>query len=101
MNLTMKRNEAELTVFPDGEINALTAPKLDEFINRELPDTEKLIIDFTKCDYISSAGFRVLLAAHKALKGKGGGLVISHPGEYLTEALEATGLDGVFDIYEN
>ncbi|MBQ9030281.1 MAG: STAS domain-containing protein [Parasporobacterium sp.] len=98
MKIDTKRNGTEFTVLPDGEVNAVTAKELDEVIVKELPGTKLLILDFEKCDYLSSAGLRVLLAAYKELKKSGGRMLLRNLGEYITEALEATGLDGVFDI---
>lgn len=99
MELKSQKNGAELTVFLSGELNTLTAPELSALLDRELPGAQSLTLDFSGCDYVSSAGIRVLLATFKQLKAAKGHMCLRHVGENFTEVLENTGLDfasGVF-----
>ncbi len=57
-----------------------------------------LTLDFTGCDYVSSAGLRVLLATFKLMKAAGGTMKLSNVGENFMDVLQNTGLDAVFDI---
>ena len=54
-------------------------------------------MDFSDCDYVSSAGIRVLLATFKLLKASKGKMYLTNVGENFMEVLEYTGLDAVFD----
>lgn len=98
MDLKTDKNGNELTVFLSGELNALTAPELQALLDSELDGVASLILDFTGCDYVSSAGIRVLLATYKKLKASSGSLVLTHVGEVFMEVLENTMLSAVFDI---
>ena len=62
MELKTKKEGAELTILLSGELNTLTAPELSSLLDKELPGMETLILDFSGCDYVSSAGIRILLA---------------------------------------
>ena len=82
----------------DGELNTLTAPELNDLLARELPGMQSLTLDFSACDYVSSAGIRVLLATFKQLKAAKGNMRLTNVGENFMDVLDNTGLDAVFDI---
>ena len=46
LELTSNREGKELTVSLNGEVNTLTAPKLKDLIDGQLPDTDVLVLDF-------------------------------------------------------
>ena len=98
MNLTTQKNGTELTVSLSGEMNTLTAPELSALLDKELGGMQSLTLDFAECDYVSSAGLRVLLATFKQLKASGGSMILTHVGENFMDVLQNTGLDAVFDI---
>ena len=66
MTLTTDKNGTQLTVHLSGELNTMTAPELTALLDKELAGVKALTLDFTECDYVSSAGLRVLLATFKA-----------------------------------
>lgn len=98
MELKSQKDGTELTVFLAGELNTLTAPELSALLEKELPGVQSLVLDFSECDYVSSAGIRVLLATFKQLKAAKGHMCLRHVGENFTDVLENTGLDAVFDM---
>ena len=98
MEIKTNRNGNEFTVAPVGEINILTAPEFEKTLNGETDGIELLTIDFKDCDYVSSAGLRVLLSTLKTLKKNNGKMRLINVGENFTEVLENTGLDAVFDV---
>ena len=98
MEIRTNKNGNEFIVEPVGEINILTAPELDETLNGGIEGISLLTMDFKECDYVSSAGLRVLLATFKTLKKNKAKMRLINVGENFTEVLENTGLDAVFDI---
>ncbi len=71
MNISMNRNGNELIISVDGRLDTLTAPDLEEQLESALEGVEKLVFDFEKLEYISSAGLRVLLTALQLMEGQG------------------------------
>ena len=67
-------------------------------LKRSVSGVEKLVLDFTALEYLSSAGLRVLLAAFKTLKKNNAKMRLVNVGENFSDVLENTGLDTVFDI---
>ena len=98
MTLTTDKNGTQLTVHLNGELNTLTAPELSALLAQELGDVKALTLDFTECDYVSSAGLRVLLATFKQMKAAKGSMSLANVGENFRDVLENTGLDAVFGI---
>ncbi|MBQ7660967.1 MAG: STAS domain-containing protein [Clostridia bacterium] len=98
MLLTKEKNGNELTVHLSGELNTLTAPELSALLDSALKDVQRLTLDFAACDYVSSAGLRVLLATFKQMKAAKGTMCLSHVGENFMDVLQNTGLDAVFEI---
>jgi anti-sigma B factor antagonist len=62
-----------------------------------MPGAESLTLDFAKLEYISSAGLRVLLSAHKVMAQKGGMKVI-RANEIVMEVFEVTGFADILTI---
>ncbi len=98
MKLTTEKNETKLKVCLSGELNTLTAPELSELLDKELDGVQDLTLDFAECDYVSSAGIRVLLATFKKMKSLKGSMVLANVGEMFMDVLKNTGLDAVFDM---
>ena len=98
MTLTTDKNGSNLTVHLSGELNTMTAPELSQLLNKELGGVQALTLDFTECDYVSSAGLRVLLATFKQMKAAKGSMSLANVGENFRDVLENTGLDAVFGI---
>ena len=98
MNLTTEKNGTELIVHLSGDLNTVTAPELNDLLSEELSGVKSLILDFAECDYVSSAGIRVLLATFKQLKEEGGTMKLTNVGEFFSKVLKDTCLDAVFEI---
>ena len=71
MNVTMSRDGNHLTVALEGRLDTLTAPGLEKKLEPALDGVEKLVMDFEKLEYISSAGLRVLLTAMQIMEDQG------------------------------
>ena len=98
MKLTPEKNGTELTVHLSGEVNTQTAPELSALLDKELPGVQALTLDFAECDYVSSAGLRVLLATFKKMKAVGGSMSFVNVGDGVMDVFQITGLADVFGL---
>lgn len=99
MNIEKKENGSEITLMLIGRLDTTTAPQLEEQINENIENAEKLILDFKDLEYLSSAGLRVLLGAHKSFMKRGSGeLLIRNVNETINEVFEITGFLDVLNI---
>ena len=64
-----------------------------------IDDVKELIFDFSKLEYISSAGLRILLMMQKKMM-KQGSMVIRHVNEIVAEVFEVTGFSDILTIEE-
>ncbi len=97
MTINKTQNGSDLTIALVGRLDTMTAPELEAELNNDLPGAGSLVLDFTDLDYISSAGLRVLLSAHKAMSGKGG-MKVKNVNEIVREVFEVTGFADILDI---
>ena len=97
MTISKTQNASALTLALEGRLDTTTAPELEKALNDSLPDATALILDFAGLEYISSAGLRVLLCAHKAMSSKGG-MKVLHVNEIVNEVFEVTGFADILTI---
>ena len=97
MTITAKKNGTALEIALEGRLDTMTSPELEKELNERLDGAEELVFDFTNLEYISSAGLRVLLSAHKKMSGKGG-MKIRNINEIVREVFEVTGFTDILTI---
>ena len=97
MKITVNREDEKLTVVVDGVINSVTSVEFAKAMT-ELPLEEvKLLLDFAKVEYISSAGLRVVLATYDRMDGHGA-IKIINVSEEVYQIFDITGFIGMLDI---
>ena len=97
MTITKNLEGSVLTLALEGRLDTMTAPDLEAELGKSLEGVESLKLDFSKLEYISSAGLRVLLSAHKAMAGKGG-MTVTHVNEIVQEVFDVTGFADILSI---
>ncbi|MDD4291251.1 MAG: STAS domain-containing protein [Clostridia bacterium] len=97
MTINVEKNGSELTVAIQGRLDTMTAPQLDEQLKKSYEGATKLILDLKDLEYISSAGLRVLLSAHKVMS-KQGDMVITNANSTVMEVFEITGFSDILHI---
>ena len=97
MNISKNQNGTALEIALEGRLDTMTAPELEAELNNSLQNADSLTLDFSKLEYISSAGLRVLLSAHKAMSSKGG-MKVTNVNEIVREVFEVTGFADILTI---
>ncbi|MBQ4378981.1 MAG: STAS domain-containing protein [Treponema sp.] len=92
----MTSNNDAVTLTLEGRLDTITAPDLEKEIV-SLTEASSLELDFSKLDYISSAGLRVLLTARKTFAKKGG-MIIKNVNETVLDIFEVTGFRDILSI---
>ena len=91
-----KTVENEAATFEiEGWLDTQTAPQLGAALDELGAEIEQLTIDCTSLEYVSSAGIRQLVAAHKKT---GGNLVLVNVSPEVLEVLHMTGTDKRLNI---
>ena len=98
MEIRSNLNGDELKIELSWELNSVTAPELSTYLAPHLEKIKSLVFDFKECDFVSSAGIRVLLSSFKTMKKNQGNMRLENVGPNFKDVLEATGLDVAFGI---
>lgn len=80
-----------------GRIDSVTSIELQNIVDDSLQGVSHLVLDLEKVEYVSSAGLRVILAAHKIMSRQGTMNLIKVP-DFVREVFEITGFDSVLNI---
>ncbi len=97
MKIYQEKNGETLAIALEGRLDTMTAPELEAALKDGLNGVSELTFDFTKLDYISSAGLRVLLGAQKTMH-KQGSMKVTHVNEMIMEVFEVTGFTDFLTI---
>ncbi|NLD47841.1 MAG: anti-sigma factor antagonist [Clostridiaceae bacterium] len=90
------------TIFElDGKLDVNTSPMAQEQIMACIVPGCRVVIDMKNCDYVSSAGLRVLLVIAKQLAKVGGFGVLAHVLEEVKDVMQMTGFDNLFKCYDD
>ena len=95
MNIIVELVNTTAQLKVEGRLDTITAPDLDKRIN-EL-DAKEIVLDLENLEYISSAGLRVLLAAHKKFV-RLNGMKVTNVKPEVMEIFEMTGFADILTI---
>ena len=90
MNIEKSINDNTVIMKLDGWLDTTSANELQAQLEALEPDTMSLILDLDKLEYISSAGLRQFVAAHKRVNGS---LVLTHVHQEVMDVLHMAGFD--------
>ena len=102
MSIITTTNNGVFIIMPDGRFNTNTSPEAEKLIMDAIERGEsKVIIDFSKTDYISSSGLRVILKTAKVLKSKNGATALCNTNKQIHEVLEISGFLAVLKVFDS
>jgi len=91
MAILSSKIKGAFVVMPNGRLDTNNAPQAEKLLVDNISAGEKRVIfDFSKTDYISSAGLRVILQTAKLVR-KDGRVVLCNANEQIHEVLEISG----------
>ena len=96
MEIKTTTESERLTISVSGRVDTVTAPELEA--NLRFGDVKCAVIDLTNVPYMSSAGLRLLLTAHKTMMAKGGELQIANVQPPVKEVLDITGFSSILNL---
>ena len=99
MKIDKKKNNNELIISLDGRLDTNTSLDLEKELS-SLDDVERLVFDFKKLEYISSAGLRIILSCQKIMSNQGE-MIIKNINDSVKEVFEITGFNDILTIEED
>ncbi len=94
MQIQKKSDGDKLLLEISGRVDTTTAPELESCINESTKGVKELVLDLKDMAYISSAGLRVMLKAHKLMSAQGS-LIIKNVQSDVMEVFEMTGFSDI------
>ena len=95
MEITKSQDGGKIIFAIEGWLDTKTAPELGAALDELGDDVQALEFDFAKLEYVSSAGIRQIVAAHKKT---GGNLVVRNVSPEVREVLRLTGVGNRLNI---
>ena len=83
-----------------GSVDGLTAPELEQAIQTEaVKGDNRFVLVLSEVDYTSSAGLRVLLAATKDARRRGGDVRLAEVRDHVRKVLDLSGFTNIMRIF--
>lgn len=98
MTITENINSNSIELVISGRLDTATAPELEVKLKQITKGIQTLYLNLQNIQYISSAGLRVVLLAHKLMLPTGGKMIIRSPSAFTKQVLEATGMDSILTV---
>lgn len=97
MTYTINQNGNVLNIALEGRLDTVSAPDLEKALIPLPEGVNELLYDFSKLDYISSAGLRVLLRTHRSLP-MGGKTKVLNCNPIVKEVFSVTGFNDIVEF---
>ena len=97
---TVEKQGTTLIVCPEGRLDILRSPKLEQEIDPHLEGVSQIVMDFSKVMYISSSGLRLLLRLEQMMEDRGGEVQVTHADEVVRHALDLAGFLDIVHVVE-
>jgi anti-anti-sigma factor len=100
MPISTEELEGGITrVILQGRLDIEGAAVVDMPMNVIAGTKKAVLVDLQNVSFLGSMGLRALVAPARAIKGRGGKIVIFGPSELVEKVLKSSGVDTIIPIY--
>jgi len=99
MNVKIKQQDGISIVSLIGKLDSASSNDVQDTILEKVTLGVTFVFDMQACDFISSAGLRVLLIIAKRIKVNNASAAMSGLSNEIMEVMQMTGFDEMFDSY--
>lgn len=101
MNVDISHIDSIVVVSVTGHLDSSNVKEFEDPALEAIDANQRaLLLDFSGCTFMSSAGIRVILICAKKMQQQSGELFISGLNEYLTQVFAISGLPSILNIVE-
>jgi len=83
-----------MVVRVQGEVDAATAPRMGETVNRLLAERRRVVLDLRDVDFMDLHGLAVLMRATRLARSDGGKFAIARPARCVRRLVELVHAEG-------
>ncbi len=98
MKINVNIEDKIVIITIEGSIDSKTTGELQSKVMESISDTDNVILDMSKVDFVSSAGLRVLLMVYRQIKSQNGKVVLVGVSEEIIDVITMTGFINFFTI---
>ena len=100
MEISIRKESGIAIIEMEGKLDTQTAPDAEKSLAELIDEgSSKLLVNFEKLDYVSSAGLRVLLATAKRLNANQGEMRLCAFNGVVRDVFEISGFAKIFNIF--
>jgi anti-anti-sigma factor len=100
MEISTRTRDGITVVALVGQLDSHSSPQAQQALDAVLAGSgNRLAVDFSSLDYISSAGLRVLLGVAKKLRASGGSLRTFGANNTVREVFDISGLSSILPVF--
>lgn len=102
--MTLAITTEELTggiikVVLDGRLDVEGAAAMDLQMNEIAGSRKAVLVDLQKLSYLGSTGLRSLVGPARAIRSRGGRMVLFGPNEFVQKVLKVSGIDTLIPVH--
>ncbi|MBI5568556.1 MAG: STAS domain-containing protein [Desulfomonile tiedjei] len=102
MEISFAKRGEWTVVTVQGRIDTISAPDFEKSMREQMTQgSNRFLVDLAKCDYISSAGLRCILAAGKNAKASGGELACCGLSGMVKQVFDISGFRSLLRIFDS
>lgn len=99
MKVEISQKDNQVLVAVEGRVDTLTSSDFEKQLSPYFSmQGIELVLDCAAMEYISSAGLRVVLMAHKSITAKGGRFIIRNLNNEVRSVFDMTGFSRILTI---
>jgi anti-sigma B factor antagonist len=100
MDISEDRKADAVILALSGKLDATTAKTFEDRILGVINSgTQRLVVDLSQLDYVSSSGLRVFILAAKRLQTVGGKIVLCSMKDQVRQVFDLAGFSSILSIY--
>lgn len=92
MTITQTNENGKVTIKPEGWLDTASSPELNAVVE-SITQADAIVFDFDLVEYMSSAGLRAVVAAHKKALSLGAAFSVVRVCNEVMSIFQMTGID--------
>ncbi|MBQ1548478.1 MAG: STAS domain-containing protein [Lachnospiraceae bacterium] len=98
MTITEIKGDGNIQLSIEGNVDTNTAPQLQTQILQSFQKAKNVVLEMSKCPYMSSAGLRALLIGQKTATSKGGSMKLVNVQPTVKEVFNVSGFATILTV---
>ncbi len=101
MDVQITQNSGVVVIKLDGRLDFNSSTEISSKLMETVEENKHIVIDMSKCSYVSSSGLRILLVLGKRAKQLGETIVLASLTYDVQDIMEMTGFGSIFHCYDS